>query len=781
MKKVYKSIISIILVVSMLICAVVPAFAAEAEEYICELRLIYAEDYDEALEILSEGEFSVYKLLNENLNEDSDEIGVWLAYKTTTNIDDAITDIAVMPMGGGYTTGNYKEMLQNSYDEYLSMGLTYLDAIEYFVEAYDAGDYFAEAAYRQLNFYTVKTQEGIGLDIPAFEGELLGDIFYNGIAEDELATIFMQGNVYALKNIRSLLAMGVSYNDDGLTYMEKVAIAAAEMDEDPTVFDDEDFEDLLPNIAALLTTLRDQFKELESVEDEFDWTDDNFTQEEIKYSEITYVATLMRDTEYLNGKTLYEFCMDYDGVDTQSSELYPLAAALNVGQVALTKVFHYYDVIRYSISDMSPDVIEERLAEMEETYSEEPFNVYAGVDRSIYDGSFALTSAANRADGMNEYSLEEILFGEAASLHTKIANGVGCAGLGITIFALCRSLYYKLHLVDAADAAGSSANQAMIDALNYTDKALDGLSTTTVPGIESTYGEMTQGLMQTYCPDVDLTTTSFAEQIQHLEDYLNGHFSKVAQNDAEFIENLSNTAQDLSDDAFAYDAAENYSYSKVLYGGGTTFTAILYIVGGVMMLYSAINLGLTVYNYYHPDYDDVPIAMVDYISTIDGDRYIKYDVVYNAETNDDGIYEAGDLNAFEGKRWNALYYTKSYEAGKPLLADNFVVSNNNNKAASGYTPVHRFGEVVCYDLNKYNFDGDTNIYLSVKQSKNDKSAVADVPEVVGSMFGAGFLFLAGGIGAIAGVGGVLATQKIIKKKKSEEESSEPSAVETSEE
>jgi hypothetical protein len=185
-----------------------------------------------------------------------------------------------------------------------------------------------------------------------------------------------------------------------------------------------------------------------------------------------------------------------------------------------------------------------------------------------------------------------------------------------------------------------------------------------------------------------------------------------------------------------------------------------------MMLYSAFRLGKTVYDFYHPDYEDVPLSMVELVDTVDGDRFIKYDVVYNAETNEDGVYEAGDLNAFEAQRWNALYYTKSYEAGKPLLADNFVVSNNNNKAASGYTPVHRFGDVVCYDLNKYNFDGDTQIYLSAKQSKNDKSAVADVPELVGSMFGAGSLFLAGGVGVTAGVGGVLATQQILKKKKS---------------
>ena len=222
MKKVYKSIISIILVISMLICAVVPGFAAEAEEeYICELRLIYAEDYEEALEILSEGEFSDYKLLNENLNEDSDEIGVWLAYKTTTDIDDAITDIAVMQMDGGYNIGNYQEMIKESFTEYLKMGENYLKAIEYFAEAYDAGDFMADAAFRQLNFYTVVSM-GIPKDkIPDFEGERLGDIFYDGIDEEELATMFMQGNSYALKNIRSLLAMGVSYNEDGMHYLER--------------------------------------------------------------------------------------------------------------------------------------------------------------------------------------------------------------------------------------------------------------------------------------------------------------------------------------------------------------------------------------------------------------------------------------------------------------------------------------------------------------------------------------------------------------------------------
>lgn len=237
-------------------------------------------------------------------------------------------------------------------------------------------------------------------------------------------------------------------------------------------------------------------------------------------------------------------------------------------------------------------------------------------------------------------------------------------------------------------------------------------------------------------------------------------------------------AQDASASATAQPAAEQSTQNTIesaassSSGGISAVSGMLFIAGGVMMLYSAFRLGKTIYDYYHPNYEDVPTAMVDLVTTADGDRYIKYDVVYNAETNEDGVYEAADLNAFEAERWNALYYTKSYEAGKPLLADKFSVSNQNNKAKSGYTPVHRFGEVVCYNLNKYNFDGDTQIYLSVKQSKNDKSAVADVPEVVGSMFGAGYLLLAGAIGAIAGIGGLLATQGIVKKKKSKADQNE---------
>jgi hypothetical protein len=808
MRKFYKKIISFILVLSMLFCMSVSTFAAgEAEEYISELRLIYAEDYDEALEILSEGEFRDYKLLDENLNANSDEIGVWLAYKTTTDIDDAITDLAVMQMNGGYNIGNYQEMIKESFEEYLKMGENYLKAIEYFAEAYDAGDFMADAAFRQLNLYNVVSL-GIPNDkIPDFEGERLGDIFYDGIDEEELATMFMQGNSYALKNIRSLLAMGVSYNEDGMHYLEKVAEAAAAMGEDEYAFEDdddyEDFDTIAAILAGTLLTFKNMFKELALYEDELNYEDDELTELEAEYAEYKSIADRLREVEYLDGETLYDFCLDYKLDDSDFTPLYPLVAAMNPGQRALTKVKHYYDVVRYSMSEYPEEMMNEMIAEQEAIYGDMPFNVYTGVDRSIYYGSFALTNEAYRADAYTESGfLDFILREEPVWSASTLLSAAGTVGFGI--WAIRRTIAAK----NAADQTAAELSQALAAdkaaaiaaakdlQLSATKEAIAQVSDYSL----SSFGSLAKDLGSTYNDAVNALINKYfsaADAQMHLAQsfdmklYAIGIKSgtgsiKLSMTDAAVLKGMNSdlnvaitTKEAVARSAMeeAQSMTDSVTSSMTISGG----MIALYVVSGVMLLYSAFSLGMTVYNYYHPDYTDVPLALVDVTDTVDGDRYIKYDVVYNAETNEDGVYEAGDLNAFEGKRWNALYYTKNYEAGKPLLADGFTVSNNNNKPKEGYTPVHRFGEVVCYDLNKYNFDGDTQIYLSVKQSKNDKSAVKDVPDVVGSMFGTGSLFLAGGVGVIAGVGGVLATQEIIKKKKSKEEGSAPAAEETSNE
>ena len=139
MTKITKRIISLMLTLCLLFLATVPTFAAdeEDEEYLCDLRIVYADDLDEATSILEDADLEGYHVFSANLNENTGKKGVWLAFQTSTNIEDAITDIAIMQMDGGYNEGNYQEMIKQSYEEYLEFGENYLVAINHLNKGVD--------------------------------------------------------------------------------------------------------------------------------------------------------------------------------------------------------------------------------------------------------------------------------------------------------------------------------------------------------------------------------------------------------------------------------------------------------------------------------------------------------------------------------------------------------------------------------------------------------------------------------------------------------------------
>jgi hypothetical protein len=138
--------------------------------------------------------------------------------------------------------------------------------------------------------------------------------------------------------------------------------------------------------------------------------------------------------------------MNYTLNTKDYTNLYPLVRALNDGQVSMTKVGHFYDVVRYSMSDAPEETIKAQLDELEEQYADTPFNVYTGVDRDIYKGTFALTSAAYRADAYTDsYSLGEALFGNGAWISTTAQIAAGAVGAGLFIWAIVRSV--KGHVI----------------------------------------------------------------------------------------------------------------------------------------------------------------------------------------------------------------------------------------------------------------------------------------------------------------------------------------------
>ena len=763
MKKMTKRIISIILTLCLTFLATVPVFAAdEDEEYLADLRLIYADDYDEAAEILEDSDLEGYKIFDANLNENTGKSGVYLAYLTTTDIEDAITDIAIMQMDGGYNEGNYQEMIAQSLAEYEKMGANYLAAIDYFREGYNAGNYLSQLAHRQLNFYNVVT-EGID-EIPDFEGERLGDIFLEGIEVSDLATMFMQGNLYALNNIRSLLAMGVSYNEDGKTYLEHVAIEAEKYNADKTIYNNEDYSELAAMIAIELSSISNMLKELEAKEVDINWDDDEVSNLELQYIDVKLVATMLGSVAYTSDKTLYDFVVAYTYNENDYSALYPLVAALNEGQIAMTKVAHYYDVVRYSMTLETNEDIETALAEAEAEYGDYPFNVYEGVDRTIFYDTFALTSAAYRADAFTEEGLMAALFQGGEDTTNMVFGGIGAAGAAIFAAGFITHAYHRLPAWMYSLRYSSLRSEAFKKVAENSTFDISNLgSGTTLEKALVNYKEAFTAEGIDLPSDIDFMSDE--KQYFTLEKIFRKN--PVLQTNTDFQDFRRQLLDECGLQCKEYRDANYkiYGIKNQMSSATAKFVYGAYIVGGLMMLTSAIKLGIDIYNYYHPEYSDIPTAMVDLIDTKDGDRYIKYDVVYEAEYIEDGGYSAADLNAFSANRWNAMYYTKSYEAGKPLLAGEFMVSSTSNTPAKNYSPVHRFGEVVSYNLNKYNFNDDHSIYLSVKQSDNNKAAVAGVPEIVGSAFSAGYYFLAGGIGIAAGVGGTIGTMEIIKRRK----------------
>ena len=153
--------------------------------------------------------------------------------------------------------------------------------------------------------------------------------------------------------------------------------------------------------------------------------------------------------------------------------------------------------------------------------------------------------------------------------------------------------------------------------------------------------------------------------------------------------------------------------------------------------------------------------MVDTVETANGNRYIKYTVVNSLYQKGNEVAEKpGDTNAYDGKQWNAIYYTKSYEAGKCITSTGYFIDSADNFGK--YTPVAKFGVNNCYDLNSFNNNDSTeNIFIAFGNSNNKKTAETSVPTVVGSVFAYSSIAISSITGFCLG----MCLMSIIKRKK----------------
>lgn len=99
------------------------------------------------------------------------------------------------------------------------------------------------------------------------------------------------------------------------------------------------------------------------------------------------------------------------------------------------------------------------------------------------------------------------------------------------------------------------------------------------------------------------------------------------------------------------------------------------------------------------DYTDIPTVTMDLSADNDDSDnrgLLRYDLIQSPDGK-------ADLNAYEGKQWNALYSSQNTQAGKPIAVPKdsapFIVKKNDAENPAGYKAVRNFDEIYAANLN----------------------------------------------------------------------------------
>ena len=129
-----------------------------------------------------------------------------------------------------------------------------------------------------------------------------------------------------------------------------------------------------------------------------------------------------------------------------------------------------------------------------------------------------------------------------------------------------------------------------------------------------------------------------------------------------------------------------------------TVSKILFLVTLVVMLV------VFLYELFKPECDDLTYTKIPAMTmdlSVDGSSpgangLLRYDLIQSPDGK-------ADLNAYEGKQWNALYSSQNTDAGRPIQVTDgeapFIVQYKDAKNPAGYKAVKNFDEIYAANLN----------------------------------------------------------------------------------
>ena len=412
----------------------ITAFAAKQETYIKEIRISTADTEDEAKQWLIDNDYIVVDV---NLNQKTGKDCVYIGYKTTTNPDEAITDLSLMQMDGGYSFAEYEALLESKTKEINNMLDSLSVALDEARANLAAGQKNAQGARDILNFFK---EDDSGL--------LLGDFLLGQeTSREELVKIFLQSSGDVATIIYSTLALACTDNGENTNWLAKLKDVNIYGDYDPVDYSDGAIAlfDSFVNIHDMMVTYENKYKNIaKEIANNPEYAD--YTDEEIEdllpdsYLEYTLIYETLAYTQY-GGKSLLDFFMkDPDEID--ADELYPMVSVLSPGQQQIMRFVSLDLLITFAQTD--DDGLQTIIDSLKGscdllTIYDETVSVYYGVDRSLFtDGGVALTTASLRksaSTGDNSwFSGDNINPALSTTLHV-VAGSFGAVSIGAGIGA----------------------------------------------------------------------------------------------------------------------------------------------------------------------------------------------------------------------------------------------------------------------------------------------------------------------------------------------------------
>lgn len=622
----------------------------ENEVYIKSVKLAQSGSKSKAKKLLEE---AGYIFLDANLNEGTGEDGVYLGYTTTTDPAEAIYDMKLMNMKGGFTLTSMKDALASQKGVFAQMAtdMTYL--VEEFADAYNKGTDAAVKAYKALNFFRMEAKE----DTLKEENGLGYHIVKGNISNDDIVEMLLLCDSSIVGCMVQLLVLGIQTKNEN--WLKKLS-AAGPYDADKDYSDDP--QELERRAAVLLPILKfyaqaynamektgvvsgefNENMELEGTEYkpayDLEAEDSDAKNLDISRYQIYKIAFEELENYTYGNKTMKEFFQGLEDT-TNTRALYPLVSVLTDGEFAAMSYGCVLDLIVGADSEISD------LEHYDEVYNlatEEVKSLYfyGGVNEILTedDTIVAFTDEANRhiaATGEMEFYENETWAEDVWETGKMVAQVVASIGLG------------------AIALAKIAIGTTMVVTCTFTTAGLCALSGVVGPAMSfltSVTGPL--GMIAVAYLALEIVLISFI--ISSISEWWNG-----------LIDWRKNPIPEYIFDVTDVDIRQSSSNENV----SAEFTR-----APAFVFYEVVR--------------DVYGKPVD-LNARSGSasQWLTLYVSYDAPS----------------------------ETSKPIKAEDLLVKKGNGQTPEGYTPLCEFGEKVAKDLNSYDEDNSVNgIYMFYKQ------------------------------------------------------------------